>query len=357
MKSLPLIALIALGGFACNRMLAQPVPRLLPFQARLTDATGQPLADGARVVQFQIFGEPTGAAPLWAGEVHRASINGGLVNVMLGSKNPLPNDRPDDPSRSFFDAALFLQVTPDANADDKITEADPPLLPRQAIVPVLFAQEAAVSRTVAQGGITAPMIADGAVISQNLAEGAVGVSQLATDSVTLDKLADEVLQRLAPVGTILAFGGEATPAPPGWLLCDGQCLKSGDYPALFSAIGKAWGDGSDDPDPATDFNLPDLRGYFLRGRDLGSGKDPDAAARTAIRPGGNTQDRVGSVQTDEIIAHKHTRPNDIYDAGAGRAAFIGSYYGFAWATPPNTGSTGGNETRPKNAYVNYIIKY
>jgi len=92
--------------------------------------------------------------PLWAGEVHRASINGGLINVMLGSKNPLPNDRPDDPSRSFFDAALYLQVIPDANADDKITEADPPLLPRQAIVPVLFARESAVARSVVGAAVS-----------------------------------------------------------------------------------------------------------------------------------------------------------------------------------------------------------
>src|SRR4051812_48161842 len=65
-------------------------PRLLPFQGRLTDSTGAAIPDGPKLIQFQIFGESTGGTPQWAGEVHRATVNAGLVNVILGSKNSLP---------------------------------------------------------------------------------------------------------------------------------------------------------------------------------------------------------------------------------------------------------------------------
>jgi len=65
------------------------VPLLLPFQGRLTDQNGVAVADGARVMQFKIFNAPVGGTPVWAGEVHKTTVNGGLVNVLLGSKTPL----------------------------------------------------------------------------------------------------------------------------------------------------------------------------------------------------------------------------------------------------------------------------
>src|SRR5262245_43012908 len=94
-----------------------------------------------------------------------------------------------------------------------------------------------------------------------------------------------------PCGPILPFAGE-TP-PPGYLLCNGTELLRDDYPALFAAIGTSWGF-----DTSFTFTLPDLRGRFLRGVDGGAGNDPDALSRTAIMPGGNVGDDVGSLQAD-----------------------------------------------------------
>lgn len=60
-----------------------------------------------------------------------------------------------------------------------------------------------------------------------------------------------------PVGSILAYGGDAAPA--GFLEADGSELSATTYPQLYAALGCAWGCG------AGTFRLPDLRGFFLRG--------------------------------------------------------------------------------------------
>src|ERR1051325_6033662 len=79
----------------------------------------------------------------------------------------------------------------------------------------------------------------------------------------------------APAGSVVAFAGPV--APTGWLLCDGSQVSRTTYASLFAAIGTAWGNG----DALTTFNLPDMRGRFLRGTDHGLGSDPDAASRVA----------------------------------------------------------------------------
>lgn len=66
----------------------------------------------------------------------------------------------------------------------------------------------------------------------------------------------------APSGSITAYAGSASPS--GWLLCDGSAVSRATYSTLYSALGGAsspWGLG----DGSTTFNVPDLRGNFLRG--------------------------------------------------------------------------------------------
>lgn len=65
-----------------------------------------------------------------------------------------------------------------------------------------------------------------------------------------------------PSGMIMNFGMRAI--PDGWLPCDGRAYKRWDYPYLFARIGLAWGEG----DGETTFNVPDLRGVFVRGSSL-----------------------------------------------------------------------------------------
>ena len=146
---------------------------------------------------------------------------------------------------------------------------------------------------------------------------------------------------LAPPGMILAFGMAG--APTGWLLCHGSAVSRSTYSALFSAIGTTWGSG----DGSSTFNVPDFRGWFLRGYDAGVGRDPDRNSRS------NGGDAVGSYQSHQYQSHSHSVA--MYQHGFyGNVPFAGQDTHKAWQ---GTTATGGNETRPVNRAVQFMIKY
>lgn len=165
-----------------------------------------------------------------------------------------------------------------------------------------------------------------------------------------------------PSGIVLAYA--AATAPSGYLLCDGSAVSRNTYAGLFATIGTTHGQG----DGSSTFNLPDYRGRFLRGVDGGMGRDPDAASRTPMNTGGNSGANVGSIQGHQYASHTHTQ--DPHSHGIQIAQ--GSNSGFPQypTTLPSSSTTtftsnsatatnqnsGGNETRPVNAYVAYIIK-
>jgi hypothetical protein len=156
-----------------------------------------------------------------------------------------------------------------------------------------------------------------------------------------------------PVGAIIPFGGPYDKIPDGWLLCDGTLYDITAYPELFAVIGCIW--GSPDPDL---FQVPDLRGIFLRGVNRNAAdefSDPDKDSRVSRYPGGNFANTVGSYQADAFESHTHTYVNTLMKIGEEGYHAGGSHGGSAPNPPVNY--TGGNETRPMNAYVNYIIKY
>lgn len=75
------------------------------------------------------------------------------------------------------------------------------------------------------------------------------------------------LSDMAPAGIVSYFAGPA--APSGWMLCNGAAISRTVYARLFAAIGTLYGPG----DGSTTFNLPDLRGEFIRSWDAGRGVD------------------------------------------------------------------------------------
>lgn len=147
-------------------------------------------------------------------------------------------------------------------------------------------------------------------------------------------------------GFIQEFGG--TTDPEGWLICDGRSFNRATYPQLFANIGTAFGSSS-----GTTFNIPDFRGRFLRGVDGTAGLDPDKASRTAMNAGGATGNNVGSVQADDYLAHSHGAISITGYVGVNPLSASTADFSFVGGS---TGASGGNETRPKNAYVNFVIK-
>lgn len=128
-------------------------------------------------------------------------------------------------------------------------------------------------------------------------------------------------------------------APAGWLKANGAAVSRTTYAALFAIIGTTYGVG----DGATTFNLPDLRGEFMRGLDDGRGVDSGRS--------------VGSAQVDLFKSHTHPAPPEgfFWINGSGTTFPVpgpNAIWG-AWAT----GATGGGETRPRNIAMLACIKY
>lgn len=209
------------------------------------------------------------------------------------------------------------------------------------------------------------------ITASQLAANAVTSAAIAAASVAFAALASDVTSKLVPTGAVEAYAGATSPT--GWLLCDGTAVSRTTYAALYNTIGVTHGYGLND---GLTFSLPDYRGRFLRGVDGAAARDPDKLTRTAMNPGGNTGNTVGAVQggatklpntsftSDSQGIHAHTvgfNNNGMQPNTAGSGVFV-PQVGFNISTSSDGAHThtvnggGDNETRPQNAYVNFIIK-
>ncbi|WP_114751939.1 phage tail protein [Pleomorphovibrio marinus] len=187
------------------------------------------------------------------------------------------------------------------------------------------------------------------------------ISRIENNKIESDKLHesirtnDEIISQIdainLPVGSIIAFGGslETLKNSKKWHVCDGKELDRKEYNELYESIEINWGSGNS----MNTFNIPDLRGQFLRGVDMESNNDPDTRSRSAKYIGGNEGDNVGSFQDDIFKSHGHKS-----DASRGVISNWagGAQLGEIMSEPAIFEETGGSETRPKNAYVFWIIK-
>ena len=147
-----------------------------------------------------------------------------------------------------------------------------------------------------------------------------------------------------PIGSIVMWGGRDN-IPEGWLECNGNLLSRSEFRELYETIGENFGEIRD-PDA---FYLPDLRGRFIRGFDGTAGRDPDQDSRTDMQNPDLRYSGVGSVQGDMFASHNHS-----YERFSGGNGLAGGSY---WANGVDTtGSAGGKETRPINAYLSFIIR-
>jgi len=161
---------------------------------------------------------------------------------------------------------------------------------------VQLADDAVTVSKIADGNITSAKIADGTIVNADVnASAAIAGTKVSPDFgsqnitttgsltanglsyPTSDGAADEVLKTngsgtltfggALPAGAVFYFA--TSTAPTGYLKANGAAVSRTTYADLFAAVGTTYGSG----DGSTTFNLPDLRGEFLRGWDDSRGVD------------------------------------------------------------------------------------
>jgi phage-related tail fiber protein len=149
------------------------------------------------------------------------------------------------------------------------------------------------------------------------------------------------IEKIVGVGAVMFFARNT--APTGWLKANGAAVSRTTYADLFAAIGTTFGAG----DGSTTFNVPDLRGEFLRGWDDGRGVDSGRV--------------FGSAQSDLLKSHNHavvesaslpTNSSNDHEVLLTENTTLNGQGAY-----PNTTSTGGAETRPRNIALLACIKY
>lgn len=90
-----------------------------------------------------------------------------------------------------------------------------------------------------------------------------------------------------------SFGSvQGSPAPAGWLPCDGRALQVNQYAALYSLLGNAFGG------TATTFNLPDLRGRVA----VSQGVNAQGKVYTRGKAGGA---EAVTIAAEQLPQHSH----------------------------------------------------
>ena len=174
------------------------------------------------------------------------------------------------------------------------------------------------------------------------------------------------LPQAVPTGSVHMMA--TTTAPSGYLKCNGAAVSRTTYSDLFDTIGTTHGAG----DGSTTFNVPDLRGEFVRGWDDSRGVDSGRS--------------FGSSQSDQNKQHNHTAtatststvtdPGHIHDieytnSHSGDGVIEESGVGLSGTEPTLSATTGitvststsvsiandgGSEARPRNVAMMYVIK-
>ena len=163
-----------------------------------------------------------------------------------------------------------------------------------------------------------------------------------------------------PVGTIQLW---TTSTPTlNWMACNGAAISRTTYAQLFSVIGTTYGSG----DGSTTFNIPDLRGKFVRGYDAGAGVDPARVFGSSQTDA--FQNIIGYIGTDDKIVNATAgafqnnsttkanalaagAPNKDTTSQGGDGACYYAEFNASWSSGARTA----NETRPVNVALLYQI--
>ena len=182
--------------------------------------------------------------------------------------------------------------------------------------------------------------------------------------IALRQRADQIENALhgPPIGSVVAYAGPLSKIPKGWLLCDGRAFKASEYKELYDVLRETHGGGyhPDHPtDKVADWNIPDYRGRFLRGVSLASSRDVEKDGRPPSLSGGTGGNVAGSIEEDAVGPLKlfvemfSDAPGNEHRPAAG-----GSGHPSSPTSDTNVvhATNTKDETRPKNIYVNWLIR-
>jgi microcystin-dependent protein len=157
-----------------------------------------------------------------------------------------------------------------------------------------------------------------------------------------------------PAGAVIPFAG--TVSPSGWLLCYGQAVSRVTYGTLFAAVGTTYGAG----DGSTTFNVPDLRGRAVAGKDDMGGSAASRLTNSGTGNSGVNGSVLGAaggadrhqLTIAQMPAHAHSSLGYVFGTGllgGNGVTLVGT----------NTGSSGSDQAHPitqPTIVLNYIIR-
>ena len=214
----------------------------------------------------------------------------------------------------------------------------------------------AVTATSHTHAIDQASLAAAGIVQLNSATNSAAENLAATPKAV--KAAYDCATQAAHSGMIAYFARNAVPA--GWLKANGAAVSRTTYAALFAAIGTTFGAG----DGSTTFNLPDLRGEFVRGWDDGRGVD--AGRAFGARQGDAIRNIVGQFVSDDFnssarlsadntgVFRSGVRQGEHYDAHSDITGDAGGKHAITFDASRSVPTA--NENRPRNIALLACIK-
>ena len=170
------------------------IPTYINYQGQLTDASGDPVADGRHLIKFVIYDSATDGTDLWNSEYQSVTITDGTFNIELGTP-PMPA-LPD----GIFDGStdLYLGVTVGVDPEmtprtrlNSTTAAYKALRADTAALAIEVPNYSIVREKIAINAVGSPQIGNGAVTDQDIAQDAVNSGHVIDNSVGSVDLVDE----------------------------------------------------------------------------------------------------------------------------------------------------------------------
>ena len=169
-----------------------------------------------------------------------------------------------------------------------------------------------------------------------------------------------------PTGSVFCIA--VATVPTGYVECNGgSYARTGTYAALFAIIGTTYGAAD-----SSHFNVPDLRGEFIRGFDNGKGTDSgrnvgssQGSANLQHNHSASTSTSIGNHQHNVDTLNEFASTHGTWQTVGGyRQVHIGgtarkpktSSASLSASSSTTVNNSGGSESRPRNIAMMYVIK-